>query len=241
MGVTDGGRRGDLPYRSAIRLCAAKPHKGLRLQRFCSRIGRRFRADSPKMLIHNKLRVEKAMGNRLSDFLSKLQGKPAPVLTAILERLSDTPGDDFEAMKEIRQEWGQLGRQNKGFLPQLYGKRCICPLPQALRTGLRRCYAAPNTEDSMTDDNPPFRPFGFTVPISSTGRRIWPTGFKKFIIEKLDAGELTVQQVEQEGQVTRSLIYKWQAKSGADEAADRPRNPFAQVVSRMLQKETRPL
>ncbi|MBK4217965.1 hypothetical protein JJJ17_18715 [Paracoccus caeni] len=81
----------------------------------------------------------------------------------------------------------------------------------------------------MIDDNPPFQPFGFTIPISSTGRRIWPPGFKKFIIEKLDAGELTVQQIEQEGQIARSLIYKWQAKRGADDAAERPINPFAQV------------
>lgn len=57
----------------------------------------------------------------------------------------------------------------------------------------------------MTEETPRFQPFGFTIPISSTGRRIWPSGFKKFIIEKLDAGELTVQQVEQEGQVARSL------------------------------------
>lgn len=81
----------------------------------------------------------------------------------------------------------------------------------------------------MIDDNPPFQPFGFTIPISSTGRRIWPSGFKKFIVEKLDAGELTVLQVEREGQVARSLIYKWQARIGAEEAADRPTNPFAQV------------
>lgn len=95
--------------------------------------------------------------------------------------------------------------------------------------GLRACYAAPNAEDSMTEDNPPFLPFGFTIPISATGRRIWPPGFKNFIIEKLDADELTVQQVEQEGQLARSLIYKWRAKSSADEEAKRPINPFAQV------------
>ena len=49
----------------------------------------------------------------------------------------------------------------------------------------------------MTEDNPPFQPFGLAIPISSTGRRISPSDFKKFIIETLDAGELTVQQVEQ--------------------------------------------
>lgn len=81
----------------------------------------------------------------------------------------------------------------------------------------------------MTNDNPPFQPFGFTIPISSTGRRIWTSGFKKFIIEKLDAGELTVQQVEQEGQLARSLIYKWQVKNNTDDVAERPINPFAQV------------
>ncbi len=81
----------------------------------------------------------------------------------------------------------------------------------------------------MTEVNPPFQPFGFTIPISSTGRRIWPSGFKKFVIEKLDAGELTVQQVEQEGQVARSLIYKWQAKRSAADEAERPINAFAQV------------
>lgn len=75
----------------------------------------------------------------------------------------------------------------------------------------------------------PFQPFGFTIPISSAGRRIWPTGFKNFIIEKLDIGELTVQQAEQEGQLARSLIYKWRAKSSADEEAERPINLFAQV------------
>ncbi|MFV0293119.1 MAG: hypothetical protein ACK5II_07860 [Paracoccus sp. (in: a-proteobacteria)] len=81
----------------------------------------------------------------------------------------------------------------------------------------------------MTEDNSPFQPFGFTIPISSTGRRIWPSDFKKFIIEKLDAGELTVQQIEQEGQLARSLIYKWQVKSNVDNAAERPINPFVEV------------
>ncbi|WP_146161919.1 hypothetical protein [Pseudogemmobacter blasticus] len=75
----------------------------------------------------------------------------------------------------------------------------------------------------------PFQPFGFTIPISSTGRHIWPPGFNNFIIEKLDAGELAVQQVEPEGQLARSLIYKWWAKSNSDEEAERPINSFAQV------------
>ena len=81
----------------------------------------------------------------------------------------------------------------------------------------------------MTKDTPPFQPSGFTIPISSTGRRIWPSSFKKFVINKLNAGELTVQQVEQEGRVARPLIYKWRAKRGADDEAERPIDPFAQV------------
>ena len=56
---------------------------------------------------------------------------------------------------------------------------------------------------------------------------MWPSGFKRFIIDKLDAGELTVQLVEQECQIARSLIHKWQAKSNAEEEAKRPINPFA--------------
>lgn len=81
----------------------------------------------------------------------------------------------------------------------------------------------------MNEDTSLFQPFGFSIAINSAGRRIWPPDFKKYVVDKLNAGELTVQQVEQNGKLARSLIYKWLAKNKTRDCAEGPMNAFTQV------------
>lgn len=53
--------------------------------------------------------------------------------------------------------------------------------------------------------------YGFTIEVHAGGRRVWPPSFKRFIKNKLDAGELTIAAVMKTCNVSQSLIYKWRA------------------------------
>lgn len=74
--------------------------------------------------------------------------------------------------------------------------------------------------------------FGFTIPVVSGGRRMWPPRFKQFITEKMDSGDLTVQQVSKTCRVSKSLVYQWrmQARGKPVTASDWRAEAFAQVV-----------
>lgn len=82
----------------------------------------------------------------------------------------------------------------------------------------------------IDNSNPSRQVFGFTIPVTQAGRNQWPPGFKKYVIKKLEAGELTVSQVAEESRIKRSLIYKWQAKSRSAKRTVRPTKAFAQVL-----------
>lgn len=56
-----------------------------------------------------------------------------------------------------------------------------------------------------------FQAYGFTIEVHAGGRRVWPPSFKRFVKHKLDIGELTVEQVMDDCNVSKSLVYKWRA------------------------------
>lgn len=75
--------------------------------------------------------------------------------------------------------------------------------------------------------------FGFTIPVLAGGKRLWSPRFKRFITEKMDTGELTVNQVVKKCKVSKSLVYQWrmQAKGKPVTASDwRAKAVFAPVV-----------
>ncbi|MEM1378890.1 MAG: hypothetical protein AAGG69_16025, partial [Pseudomonadota bacterium] len=84
----------------------------------------------------------------------------------------------------------------------------------------------------MSEKQGEFEVFGFKVPVLSGGRRIWPPRFKQFITEKMDSGDLSVQQVSKSCRVSKSLVYQWrmQAKGKPVTASDWRAEAFAQVV-----------
>lgn len=84
----------------------------------------------------------------------------------------------------------------------------------------------------MSETNPPLQAFGFAVPVSSAGRRVWPPDLKKLITEKMDAGELTIHEVVRECRVSKSLVYQWrmQARGKPVTVAEWRAKAFAQVL-----------
>lgn len=56
-----------------------------------------------------------------------------------------------------------------------------------------------------------FHAFGFVIPTTNDGRRIWPPQFKNFLFDKFNSSELTVKQISEECNVTHSMIYQWRA------------------------------
>ena len=56
-----------------------------------------------------------------------------------------------------------------------------------------------------------FEVYGFTIEVHAGGRRVWPPSFKRFIKEKLDSGELTLNDVMKTCNASQSLVYKWRA------------------------------
>ncbi|RMC30126.1 hypothetical protein C9E81_22075 [Paracoccus alkanivorans] len=88
----------------------------------------------------------------------------------------------------------------------------------------------------MPDTKLPLQAFGFSIPVTPAGRRVWPPRFKRFVVQKMEAGELTVRQVMEECQVSKSFVYQWrmQAKGKPVTAADwRPRQISPRSLSRM--------
>lgn len=85
----------------------------------------------------------------------------------------------------------------------------------------------------MSDTKSPLQAFGFSIPVTPAGRRVWPPRFKRFVVQKLEAGELTVRQVMEECQVSKSFVYQWrmQAKGKPVTAADwRAKANFTEVL-----------
>lgn len=84
----------------------------------------------------------------------------------------------------------------------------------------------------MSEKQSELEVFGFKVPVLPGGRRIWPPRFKQFVTEKMDSGDLIVQQVSKTCRVSKSLVYQWrmQAKAKPVTASDWRAEAFAQVI-----------
>ena len=86
----------------------------------------------------------------------------------------------------------------------------------------------------MPDINiPPLQAFGFSIPVTPAGRRVWPPSFKRFVLEKMDTGELTLDEITSACGVSRSYIYQWrmQAQGKPVTAAEwRAKAQFAEIV-----------
>lgn len=83
--------------------------------------------------------------------------------------------------------------------------------------------------------NPPLQAFGFTIPVTPAGRRVWPPKFKRFVLEKMDAKELTLDQIIETCGVSKSYIYQWrmQAQGRPVTAAEwRAKAQFAEIEVR---------
>ncbi|KFI29423.1 hypothetical protein CDV50_18885 [Haematobacter massiliensis] len=83
------------------------------------------------------------------------------------------------------------------------------------------------------NSNAPLEAFGFSIPVTPAGRRVWPPRFKRYVLEKMDAGELTLEQITQTCGVSRSYVYQWrmQAQGKPVTAAEwRAKAQFAEVV-----------
>lgn len=89
-------------------------------------------------------------------------------------------------------------------------------------------------EDHMPDISiPPLQAFGFSIPVTPAGRRVWPPRFKRFVLEKMDSGELTLDQIMETCGVSRSYVYQWrmQAQGKPVTAAEwRAKAQFAEIV-----------
>ena len=81
--------------------------------------------------------------------------------------------------------------------------------------------------------NPPIQAFGFTIPVTPAGRRIWPASFKRFVLEKMDTGELLLDQITKTCGVSKSYVYQWrmQAQGKPVTAAEwRAKARFTEIV-----------
>ena len=56
-----------------------------------------------------------------------------------------------------------------------------------------------------------FEVYGFTIEVHTSGRRVRPPSFKRFVKEGLDSGKLALADVMKKCNVSQSLIYKWRA------------------------------
>ena len=54
-----------------------------------------------------------------------------------------------------------------------------------------------------------FHAFGFVIPTTNDGRRIWPPQFKAFIYDKLGNKELTANQICEECNITKSTCKRF--------------------------------
>lgn len=90
-------------------------------------------------------------------------------------------------------------------------------------------------------NNPPLQAFGFSIPVTPAGRRVWSPKFKRFILEKMSSGELTLDQIVETCGVSKSYVYQWrmQAQGKPVTAAEwRAKAQFAEIVVQQDEKPT---
>ncbi|MBK4216158.1 hypothetical protein JJJ17_09500 [Paracoccus caeni] len=82
-------------------------------------------------------------------------------------------------------------------------------------------------------NNPPLQAFGFSIPVTPAGRRVWPPKFKRFVLDKMSSGELTLDEIVETCGVSKSYVYQWrmQAQGKPVTAAEwRAKAQFAEIV-----------
>jgi len=82
-------------------------------------------------------------------------------------------------------------------------------------------------------ENSSFNAYGFTIEGHAGGRRVWPRSFKRFVQQKLDAGELTVDQVMTDCNISKSFVYKWRSDLKRDRGGTstcRENHVFSEVI-----------
>lgn len=76
---------------------------------------------------------------------------------------------------------------------------------------------SPHEDDMPDTNNPPLQACGFSVPVTPAGRRVRPPRFKRFVLEKMDVGELTLNQITQtcgmQAQGKPVTATEWRAKA----------------------------
>lgn len=79
----------------------------------------------------------------------------------------------------------------------------------------------------------PYQHYGFTIQVAPNGRRIWPPKFKQHVAAKIASGELTVQNVADECNVSKSHICLWrnEARSRSRNMPTRDSSVFAEIVA----------
>ena len=54
-----------------------------------------------------------------------------------------------------------------------------------------------------------FYAFGYSIPVSKTGKKFWPALFKRAIIHKLMTDELTANQIATGCKIPLTMVYDW--------------------------------
>ncbi|NVO58078.1 hypothetical protein HW561_19990 [Rhodobacteraceae bacterium B1Z28] len=54
-----------------------------------------------------------------------------------------------------------------------------------------------------------FEVYGFAIEVHAGGRRVWPPSFKRFVKTKLDLGELAVDDIIEDSNVSQFLVNIW--------------------------------
>ncbi len=79
----------------------------------------------------------------------------------------------------------------------------------------------------------PFEVFGFKVPMTNDGRRLWPLELKRLVVDKLVAGEMKAKALARACDVDSSMIYQWkmevEGKSPKPKLAEPDEPQFAEV------------
>lgn len=58
-----------------------------------------------------------------------------------------------------------------------------------------------------------YKAFGFEIPVTFDGRRIWPPRLKTFILEKLQNGQLTVTDICRECDISPVQVARWREQA----------------------------
>ncbi|SMX42405.1 hypothetical protein [Octadecabacter ascidiaceicola] len=56
-----------------------------------------------------------------------------------------------------------------------------------------------------------FYAFGYSIPVSKTGKKLWPALFKRAIVYKLMTNELTANQVATGCKIPLPMVYDWKS------------------------------